>query len=117
MYAMSGMSTELHVEATDTGRFNGSSSNISGQGFAGMKFVAESSSASDFHTWLQHVKQSPNSLSLTEYNKLAKPSENSPSPYYGSAQAGLYNDIVLKFMDPAYKIPNDQPLHSHGGED
>jgi cytochrome o ubiquinol oxidase subunit 2 len=38
IYAMSGMSTQLHLIANHAGSYNGSSANISGEGFAGMRF-------------------------------------------------------------------------------
>jgi len=39
-----GRSTQLHLMADQAGSFNGSSANISGKGFAGMRFVAKSTS-------------------------------------------------------------------------
>jgi cytochrome o ubiquinol oxidase subunit 2 len=48
MYAMAGMSTELNLMANDVGEYSGSAAEINGKGFAGMRFVAESSSKSDF---------------------------------------------------------------------
>lgn len=116
MYAMSGMSTSLHMEASDIGKFNGSSSNISGEGFAGMKFVAQASTSLAFQNWLQFTKQTPRVLNTSEYNILADPSENEPISYYGSAQAGLYNSIVSKFTDPTYKVPSSQISHTHSEE-
>jgi len=116
MYAMSGMSTSLHMDATAIGRFNGSSSNISGEGFAGMKFVAQASTDLAFQNWLQFTKQTPKVLGLSEYNRLSAPSEDEPMSYYGSAQVGLYNTIVSKFTDPSYKVPSSQISHTHSEE-
>lgn len=100
IYAMSGMSTHLHLMANELGSFNGSSANISGRGFAGMKFIAESTSDENFNNWIQSVKRSPTTLTMDEYNNLALPSENNPLAYYSSPERGLYNEILVKFMRP-----------------
>ncbi len=100
MYAMPGMSTQLHLIADKAGEFNGSAAEINGAGFAGMKFVAKASSQSDFNNWVASVKQSPRILDLVEYNALAEPSENNPVAYYVSAEKDLYNKIIMKLMAP-----------------
>ncbi len=100
MYAMAGMSTQLHLIANETGDFRGSAAEISGRGFAGMKFIARSTSQADFDAWVQSVKQSSTTLSLDEYNNLALPSENNPVAFYASVEDSLYNTIMMKFMAP-----------------
>jgi cytochrome o ubiquinol oxidase subunit 2 len=126
IYAMPGMSTQLHLLASQNGSYNGSSANISGEGFAGMTFIARSSSTQGFNDWLNSVKKSPNKLSLAEYNKLSGPSQNNPVSYYSSAQYGLYNNIVYKYLVPSsgaanpdnsgktQAIPNLQQIESQG---
>lgn len=100
IYAMPGMITQLHLMASSDGNFNGSSANISGNGFAGMSFVAKASSEISFNQWVQSVKHTPNNLSLAAYNKLAEPSENNKVSYYSSEQQNLYDTIVMKYMTP-----------------
>ncbi len=109
MYAMAGMGTHLHLMADAPGEFAGSAAEISGRGFSGMKFVARTSSQADFDAWVQSVKESQNKLDLPEYNKLAAPSENNPVVFYASAEEGLYNKIIMKFIAPA------SPDASQGG--
>ncbi|MBI3624115.1 ubiquinol oxidase subunit II [Candidatus Saccharibacteria bacterium] len=101
IYAMSGMSTNLHLIANGPGSYRGVSANISGRGFAGMKFVAHSSSDIDFEEWVFSVKDSRQALSLHQYNLLAHPSENNQPSYFSSVQSGLYNQIVVKYAHPA----------------
>lgn len=101
IYAMSGMSTELHLMADKTGDYNGSSANISGKGFAGMTFIARASTDTAFAQWVQSAKQSPNTLSQSTYDELAKPSENNPVAYYSSEEPGLYNAILSKYTSPS----------------
>jgi cytochrome o ubiquinol oxidase subunit 2 len=100
IYAMPGMTTHLHLDATENGDYQGSSANISGSGFATMKFTARASSASDFTTWVKQAKQSPDSLTMDAYAKLAAPSKSNPAHLYRSSAAGLYDTIVMKYMMP-----------------
>ncbi len=100
IYAMPGMKAKLHLMADAPGSFRGSSANLSGDGFAGMTFVAKASSQAEFDAWVQSVKQTPNQLSLTEYNKLTRPSENNPIAYYRLMEEDLCDRVVMKYMMP-----------------
>jgi cytochrome o ubiquinol oxidase subunit II len=100
IYAMPGMSTQLHLEADKTGSFYGSSANISGEGFARMNFTARSVSGQAFNQWIASVKKSPMALDQTTYNRLAKPSTSNPVVYYSSVKDKLYDSIVVKYLEP-----------------
>lgn len=100
IYAMPGMKTKLHLIANEVGSFRGSSANLSGKGFAGMTFVAKSSSRADFDRWVQSAKQSSNALTLDVYNQLAEPSENNPVVLYSLKDESLFEGIVMKPMTP-----------------
>jgi len=106
VYAMSGMTTQLHLMANKIGDFEGSSANISGTGFAGMRFVARASSQADFDSWVAMVKGQDTPLNTTDYKNLAKPSENNPASYYSSVQSNLFDDILLKYMAPGSTVHN-----------
>lgn len=101
VYAMAGMETKLHLMADETGVFRGSSSNISGKGFAGMNFEVRASSEKDFNAWVKTVKQSSHKLGPEEYAELEKPSENHKVTLYRSRQAALYDNIMMKYMMPS----------------
>ena len=100
IYAMSGMVTQLHLQANAEGKFAGSSANLSGAGFAGMKFTAEAVSEDAFQKWVQTVKYTPTRLDLQEYKKLSQPSQNNPVAYYSSTEKDLQSTIVMKYMMP-----------------
>lgn len=100
IYAMPGMSTQLHLEATKPGNFYGSSANISGAGFAGMTFTARADSAADFAHWITAVGHSYVSLDASTYAALSRPSHDDPVRYYSSVENGLYATIVTKYMTP-----------------
>jgi len=100
IYAMPGMSTQLHIMARGTGSYNGSSANISGKGFAGMTFTAKATSAQDFSRWTESVKHGKDTLDSSTYAALSKPSENNKPAFYASVQSGLYDTIVMNYMMP-----------------
>lgn len=114
MYAMSGMSTNLNLMADKTGSFDGSSANISGEGFAGMKFIARATSQTEFHRWLVTPRNAAQALTMNEYDKLEKPSKNHPISFYSSVDSGLYTSIVNKHM--ADKPGMQQSDHIYTGE-
>lgn len=98
VYAMSGMSTKLHLMAENVGDYKGVSANISGKGFAGMKFVAHAQTDKGFDAWLRSAKQSDKKLSEATYEELVKPTENVPVATYVLAEPDLYDTIVNKYM-------------------
>lgn len=100
IYAMPGMSTSLHLSASQIGSFRGSSANMSGRGFADMDFVAKASSSVAFREWVNDAKQSPNRLTYDSYNQLARASTANQVAYYSSDQLGLFDTVVLKYMTP-----------------
>jgi cytochrome o ubiquinol oxidase subunit 2 len=100
IYAMAGMKTQLHLMADRTGTYQGSSANISGEGFSGMKFKAVASTEANFERWVAQVKQAPKVLTIDEYNKLAAPSKNNKVAYYTS-DGGLHDTVIMKYMRPS----------------
>lgn len=100
IYAMPSMRTKLHLIANEVGEYRGSSANLSGEGFAGMNFIAKASSEEEFQQWLQSVKQSPKALSLQEYKQLALPSMDNPVAVYLLQEESLFDQIIMKFMHP-----------------
>lgn len=100
IYAMSGMSTQLHLMANHAGVYRGSSANISGKGFANMHFRGEAMSDRAYGDWLSNASRSPKRLTTADYALLAKASTNSSETIYSGVDDGLYNGIVMKYMQP-----------------
>ncbi len=103
IYAMPGMSTQLHLMAGEAGDYRGSTANISGDGYAGMVFTARASTQADFDTWVASTQKSPSHLTLAGYNDLAKPTKNVPPAFYAfpASSAGLYTTTIMKYMAPS----------------
>lgn len=108
IYAMSGMSTRLSLMASQAGKYYGESANISGDGFAGMHFTAEATNRPSFVSWIERTRKETNTLSLSSYSQLAKPSQNNPVAYYGNVRQGIYSYVVNKFVTP----PNFSPVEA-----
>jgi cytochrome o ubiquinol oxidase subunit 2 len=105
IYAMPGMSTQLHLSASKAGIYNGYSANISGVGFAGMTFKTNAVSTTQFNYWTYNANWTPKHLTMAAYNQLAKPSENNPVSYYSSVDRNLYTNVIDKYMEPADVSP------------
>ncbi len=118
IYAMTGMTTQLHLSASKAGSYRGSSANISGQGFAGMNFTVRAGSVQDFSNWVAQARQSRSQLTNTTYAQLAKDSKNNPVTLYASVTGGLYDSIVMKYMEPTQRSqPSSGIANSSGGMD
>lgn len=100
IYAMPKMKSELYLMADKAGDFRGSSANLSGEGFAGMHFIARASSEEEYKQWLQKVRQATNSLGRSEYNKLAEPGANHPPELFQLKDPSLFEQILMKYMLP-----------------
>lgn len=99
-YAMTGMVTQLHIEANKPGTYYGSAAEISGDGFAGMSFTVQAVSAHDYTAWKAAAKYAPHALDYTAYTQLAKPSSYNPPALYRLPYPNLFQAIVMQFMVP-----------------
>lgn len=104
VYAMPGMRSKLYLIADEAGEYRGSSANLSGSGFAGMTFVAKSSSKADYDRWVKSVQDSSKFLTFHEYDKLFEPSEYQPSAFYVLREPGLFDWVVMKYMMPGQRM-------------
>jgi cytochrome o ubiquinol oxidase subunit 2 len=97
LYAMTGHDNPLHLIADTPGDYPGSSAEINGEGFAGMRFTARASSQQDFDQWVQKMKRSPAVLDAAEYDKLLEPSESHPAAFYSSTEPDMYGKVLKKY--------------------
>lgn len=101
IYAMAGMSTQINLQASETGEYRGSSANISGKGFAKMDFIVNVTSQDGHQEWIKAVKAVNNMLDSDEYNKLAQPSINHPPAYYSVVKDDLFLNIINRYLLPS----------------
>lgn len=98
IYAMTGMTTRLHIMADGPGEYHGRAAEINGEGLADMTFVAKSCSSKDFETWVAEAKKSPIQLTDDIYNELVKRSINSSIIFYSQVEQELFDKIVMRNM-------------------
>ncbi|HSX53175.1 MAG TPA: COX aromatic rich motif-containing protein [Patescibacteria group bacterium] len=100
LYTMTSHVNRLNLMAVTAGDYPGSSAEINGAGFAGMKFTARAGSMDSFVNWEQTVKQSPNNLDIVTYKKLLVPSEYNRAVFYSSFDPNLYASVIGKYEGP-----------------
>ena len=97
LYAMTGHVNRLNIMAATPGDYSGSTAEINGSGFAGMKFTTRAGSMEDFNAWVVNAKRSPSVLTETEYKELLKPSENNKVTLYSRAGPEIYDTMLAKY--------------------
>lgn len=119
IYAMPGMATELHLMAENSGTYDGYSANISGEGFAHMRFIAESTSQTDYEKWVEDAKSQPASLSMATYGTLKQPGIEEEIKAYADVNTGLFSSIINSYMthtsNSQDKPSSEQHNDQHGG--
>lgn len=112
LYAMNGHTNQLNLIANTPGDYPGSTAEVNGAGYSGMKFTARASSREDFDQWANGVQQFNNVLDTKEYDKLLKPSENAPVVFYSAADTDLYDKILMKYSRGGH---GHKPAQYEGG--
>lgn len=113
IYAMAGMSTQLHLIADESGSYRGSSANLSGKGFSGMHFIAEAVTNERFNTWIEDTQLASTELNHSLYAELAKPSENEPPQLYTATDDSLYSSVMDRYVSPAHQMDSLKPNDSY----
>ena len=103
IYAMPAMRTELNLIATEPGDFRGSSAQISGEGFAGMHFIARATTDAAYAEWLKKAKEAKDTLSSETYPELATPSKNVSPQLYQLQNNQLFDEIMMQYIHPKKK--------------
>jgi len=100
LYSMTGHVNRLNLVAGTPGDYPGSSAELNGAGFSGMKFTARASDEADFNLWVRQVKQLPNVLDTAKYKSVLAPSENNPAAFYSAFEPNLYANVISKYEGP-----------------
>lgn len=111
IYAMAGMETKLHLMADKPGVYDGLSANLSGDGFASMRFKAEATSRASFDDWVADTKKLPRTLTKLGYIELAKPNTDGGRILYSSREKDLYDTVIKQFTTPLPGTTNGHGEH------
>jgi cytochrome o ubiquinol oxidase subunit 2 len=107
VYTMSGMATKLHLMADKPGTYNGTTANISGEGYADMRFKVNSMTERDFASWAKTAATSQNALNTETYETIAEPKKDRAETTYTLKTPSLFDDVILKYMPEGHS-------NSHG---
>jgi cytochrome o ubiquinol oxidase subunit 2 len=102
IYSMSGMATQLNLQADQPGTFPGLSANFSGDGFSDMAFSLQAVDSGKFASWVAEAKTAGNLLDDNAYRQLLRQSQNIQPYTYRAVEAGLFNRIVSMKLPPGY---------------
>ena len=108
IYAMSGMVTQDHLLAKNTGTFRGFSANFSGPGFADMRFATIATDQAGFAAWVKRLQAAPGRLDDKTYQMLAGPSVNLRASGFGQVKPGLFGDILAAHGGAARRMPQEE---------
>ena len=117
MYAMAGMQTKLHLMADEEGVFRGQNMEYSGNGYAGMKFDAISTTDEGFKNWVKTVKESGDTLSLGRFDKInGMMNVNHPVASFSSVEPELFNKVMMEYMQ-WMNTPDHEMMHEKHEEE
>jgi cytochrome o ubiquinol oxidase subunit 2 len=117
IYTMNGMVTELNLQADRAGSYPGLSAQFSGDGFAGMHFDTQVTSASDFDRFVEQARAAPARLDSDTYKSLSRPSEGVPVQLFGNVSDGLFENIASRRLPPGVgPATTGRPFASAAGE-
>jgi cytochrome o ubiquinol oxidase subunit II len=96
IYSMSGMATQINLQADQPGTYPGLSANFSGDGFSDMHFNLEAVDDAKFNSWVEQAQAEDNGgvLDDTAYRDLLRQTSNIEPYTYRAVDAGLFNRIV-----------------------
>ena len=99
IYTMSGMASQLYLQADQPGTFAGLSTHLSGDGFADMTFAVQAVPPDQFDAWVAATRAGPR-LDAGSYAELAKQSAKVRPFTYGAADPALFGQIVALTVPP-----------------
>jgi cytochrome o ubiquinol oxidase subunit II len=100
IYTMSGMTSQLHLQADRPGKFLGISAQFSGDGFPDMTFDTDAVSADEFAEWVRSAQASGPRLDEAAYRALLRQSSNVKPYTYRDVTPGLFEAIVTLHLPP-----------------
>lgn len=94
IYTMSGMTSQLNLQADQPGVYPGLSAQFSGDGFSDMRFDVHALTQDAFDAWLATTRANGPSLDSAAYSQMTQPTEALKVITYRSVQPALFDSIV-----------------------
>jgi len=100
IYAMDGMTTQIHMISSHLGTYQGMSISFSGPGFSNMRFKAHVVDSQAFKAWISQVKKTGKILNWDGYQEISKNSMDTKVYYFKLNDSDLFHQIINKYMSP-----------------
>ncbi len=115
VYAMNGMSAKLSLQADKAGNYRGTNTNINGEGYAGMYFMAVAVPKDTFKQWAAQTAEPSDAtdarMDWDAYEALAKPSKNNAVKHYQLEDKTLYSRVIEKYMPTNHQTMSSGEEH------
>lgn len=106
IYTMPGMTTRLHLLASEPGRYRGQNTQYNGKGFAKQKFAVHAVDETEFRQWLDRQKSAP-ALDMNAYLELAERSVIAKPKSFGEVCDQLFEQILTQARNqPSSVLPS-----------
>jgi cytochrome o ubiquinol oxidase subunit II len=105
IYTMSGMVTQVNLQADKVGRYAGLSAQFSGDGFSDMTFTVDALSTGAYQDWLSQARGGGQPLDAAALTDLEKPSAAVVPVTYKSVSRNLFESLVNLQMTPMAPVP------------
>jgi cytochrome o ubiquinol oxidase subunit II len=94
IYTMSGMTTQLNLQADQAGTYQGLSAQFSGPGFSDMRFTLVAASNEQFTSWIAEVRARGGVLDGATFTQLARPTKAGGELTYGAVAEDPFDSIT-----------------------
>ncbi len=98
IYAMSGMTTQLNLQADEPGAYQGLSAQFSGPGFSDMRFTLRAESADAYAAWVTQARQSPLVLDGTHFADLVRPTRAAGELTFGTVSVDAFGMVATNHL-------------------
>lgn len=130
IYAMPGMTTQLHLAATETGRMQGENTQYNGRGFTGQQFDAVVMEDAAFQSWVDQVRANGRALDADTYRVLAQRSDRTEvqaalgtdqmpdkALYFTVADPQFFHNILMRYHSGQPLPRSEQPGTTSYGQE
>ncbi|MFZ1250513.1 MAG: ubiquinol oxidase subunit II [Candidatus Microsaccharimonas sp.] len=114
VYAMSGMSSKLHLMANEVGIYEGMSANMSGEGFATMRFKVHAMQGLEYTNWVNNLGDGLELLDYPTYQAVASKSTDTTPETFRLADTNIYDTVVMKYMHSTPEEMNHSDMNHDG---
>jgi len=102
IYTMTGMTTQLNLQADEPGTYEGLSAQFSGPGFSDMRFSLVASSSDKFASWVAEVRARGGVMDETAFAQLARPTHGGGELTYGELARDPFDTVAHGQMTTAW---------------